>query len=276
VCYLALSVFFLLGDHSRRPSYKRGTTIVFIRAHNRLWIGADSLVLQLKTGEKQNVCKIHRSVGNVYFVLTGTTELGGYFDAVSEADKSVRDTGNAILARDQFAKRMIPLFQKAIPAMRKYYPAEYSSNWEQPDPRYVFFQAAFFDIKQGVAYAETVSFKIKRGQGVRTVVSEQQNCPGSCDESGSLTPLGKNKAFQPPFDPASLQPFGPPETIRRMISMEIAAEPNYVGGNIDILQLDALGGKFLTNNPECNGRTASTKSQTRFSNTTFLVPSRPD
>jgi hypothetical protein len=61
--------------------------------------------------------------------------------------------------------------------------------------------------------------------------------PGDCPEAGALETWGKNKAFRPPFDMNSINSGDPIEAITKLIAMEEKAEPELVGGNIDIIQI---------------------------------------
>jgi len=79
--------------------------------------------------------------------------------------------------------------------------------------------------------------------------------PGKdCDEQVTLKVLGKNKAFTPGFDPFTVSRGDPITTIKKMLQMEMASEPKWVGGNVNIIQLDARGAQWITHYPECSGR----------------------
>lgn len=247
---ISLSMIFL-GTPVSGQSLKTGTSIVYIRSRDAFWIGADSHQLQLATGKKENACKIKHSK-DMYFAVVGPENFGSVFDANAEARRAIAQTTSAKDARDAFVTQMTPRFERAIPAMLKEYPS-FFKYLDKPNPKEAFSQAVFFEMMNGIIYAENAEFHLKLEKGRRRVFVVRNNCPGECPEPASITPLGRSAAFQPPFDMTKL-PSDPVATIRMMIEMEMKAEPQDVGGNVNIFKLDATGGHWLTHNPECVGR----------------------
>lgn len=255
VSYILLLTL-LLFPHSLFDvtAIKTGTCIVYVRIPSAIWVGADSLVVQLKTGvQDRRSCKIHRS-GNTYFAFTGLSELGGVFDAVKVAESSISSNATASIARDNFVKSMTPLFEKAMPVLRRYYPRYYSESWERSDlPKFVFFEVIFWGFENNSTTVEYAAFRVQAlPNGKKRVVSDKEDCPGKdCTDQVTLKPLGKNKAFQPPFDWGTAYTGNPVATIQRMIRLEMDSEPKWVGGDINVVKLDASGTHWLTSYSEC-------------------------
>jgi hypothetical protein len=239
------------------PPVKTGTCIVYVRSPHAIWVGADSLTLQLKTGARdRHSCKIYHR-GKTYFSFAGPSEVGGVFQAREVAERSIGLSQTASGARDRFVKTMIPLFERAIPVIKTGYPEFYNDAWERPDlPKFLFFEVVFFGFENGSTVAEYAAFRIHRTpDGESRVLSDTEDCPGKmCNGLTILNVLGKNQAFKPPFDWASAFTGNPVSAIERMIRLEMDREPKWVGGDINIIRLDDAGARWITDNSECHGK----------------------
>lgn len=235
---------------------KSGTCVVYVRSPSAIWVGADSLTLQLKTGARDtHSCKIYHR-GLTYFAFAGPTEVGGVFQATDVAKKSIGLNQTVSGARNRFVKFMIPLFERAIPVIKDTYPEYYKEGWERPDvPKFVFFEVVFFGFEDGSTVVEYAAFRIQKSRdGEIRVLSNTEDCPGMCNGPTTLRVLGKNQAFQPPFDWASAFTGNAVSAIQRMIHLEIEREPKWVGGDINILRLDNTGARWISDNSECRGK----------------------
>jgi hypothetical protein len=142
---------------------KTGTCIVYVRSPYAIWVGADSLIVQLKTGMRdRHSCKIyHRS--HIYFSFAGPNEVGDVFRATEVAQRSIGLNQTASGARNDFVKIMIPLFEKAIPVIKNDYPEFYNNAWERPDlPKFIFFEVIFFGFENGSTVVEYAAFRIQK------------------------------------------------------------------------------------------------------------------
>ena len=239
------------------PSISTGTCIVYIQTPDRVWVGADSLTTQLKTGGTDlHDCKIYR-LGSVLFAFAGAKNLQDVYDAKSIAEDAIRSGGTPEKARDIFAEKMKPLFEKAVPVLQKFYTKYYNEAWENPSPKFYFFEIIFFGFENGTTSVKYAGFQVQKTAGhERHVEVKRDGCSRKdCAEKGIVGMLGKNKAFTAPgFNPQTLAAGNPVATIHKMIELETAAEPQWVGGDINIIRTDANGAHWETDAPACRGR----------------------
>lgn len=253
-----LFTIFLLATIGATPVEDLGTSIIYIQSPMAIWVGVDSLIANpaLDGGKNTFACKIYHQ-GPTYFTFAGILKISGHYDAVDVASKSVLLRQNVKGARDEFVAGMIPPFEKSLPLIEKAYPNFYWSNVEQPkEPRFAFFEAVFFAFEGGKPTGAYAKFRATRRQDRSLrIVADKDSCPGeNCFDGTFVKPLGKSKAFQPPFTFDAFVTHHPVEDIIRLISLEEKAEPDYVGGNINVIRIDALGVHWETNNPECVGK----------------------
>ena len=158
---------------------------------------------------------------------------------------------------DYFVASAVPLFRALLPILKKYYPQYYRKNVESAEiPGSAFFEIVFIRVESGVPAVAYRSFFAERDPQKRLVVrTERTDCPGSgCPDGTDFRVLGKNLAYRDFL--ASKQKFSgiPIDDINRTIQMETEREPDEVGGNINIISIDGLGAKWITNYGECAGQ----------------------
>jgi len=148
-------------------------------------------------------------------------------------------------------------FSSAIADFEEILSAVLRQNVESAEiPGSAFFEIVFIRVESGVPAVAYRSFFAERDPQKRLVVrTERTDCPGSgCPDGTDFRVLGKNLAYRDFL--ASKQKFSgiPIDDINRTIQMETEREPDEVGGNINIISIDGLGAKWITNYGECAGQ----------------------
>ena len=217
------------------------TTVVLVRTPEHIVVAADSLWLGTTDWHRYFPyigCKIDR-VGDVYFTVS-TVDTDA-MQVQELARRAISHSGSVIEAARTF-RGMVDQIAKRTAAH------EVQSNIAMCR-RKICTEVAFFGIEQGVPVI--AELKLEQMGGTREslkLVPHEYLCPGTCDRRRrTVWILGRRDRLmrKHKVDPELVARYLDETTARRLVEAEAAADPQYVGGPIDVLMLDSLGAHWM-------------------------------
>ena len=219
------------------------TTVSVIRTPRHIVVGADSLVTNEGVGPSYE-CKIS-SHGDVFFASAGIREdkQSGFF-SVGLAIRAIEHSANVGEAATRFTASATDAFRIALERIRHDAPRYYVNKVKtRPEP----LQMVFFGMERGIpTYALVYFTATDKSHGHIVVTPHLNDCPGhDCPDaktgrSGRI--LGENVAAKRASDTKSFwRDLSDTEAARKLVAIEEAESPSDVGGEIDVVTLDANG-----------------------------------
>jgi hypothetical protein len=217
-----------------------GTTVAVLRTPERIVVGADTLGYE--SGQATHLCKIQRE-GAIFFSFahfivdkkSGFSAPALAHSAASGA--SIRD------AAFRFKRLVLPAFAKALRRLQHDGPQFYVDNIKSgPTP----LSALFLGVEHGVPKFYVVAVKVVDDtHGRMRLGADILECPGSyCTNGFGGAALGANEvALEASKNSLVWTGFlnDPVSGVRKMVEMEIADKPKYVGPPIDIVSVNGSG-----------------------------------
>lgn len=231
------------------PQVNEGTAIVFVRAPDEFWIGADSLTTELKTNTASYICKINRE-RQIFFAFAGTPQFGEVYDAVSLASRVIDKRGSVFVSADDFARLILPSLNRALPQLVRYYPEYVKRLQSQNGPM---LDSIFFGFENGQVVFSRLTFGIS-ADSKSVILKPASRCPGdACPNSMDpvISILGVTQRFTDQMNAQPFQHSDPFTDIRHFLEQARKAEPGLVGGNMNLMQLDSTGVKWEPDAREC-------------------------
>jgi len=217
------------------------TTVVLVRTPEHIVVAADSLWLGTTDWHRYFPyigCKINR-VGNVYFTVSTVDTDAMQVQAL--ARRAINHSASVIGAAKNF-RGMVDEIAKRTAAH------ELQSQIERCR-RMICTEVAFFGVEHGAPVFAAV--KLEQIGGAREslkLVPHEYLCPGKCDQRrktvwiiGRRDHLIRKRKVDPHFFTRYLDE----ATARRLVEVEAAADPQYVGGPIDVLMLNSTGAHWM-------------------------------
>jgi|KBSMisStaDraftv2_1062788.scaffolds.fasta_scaffold00848_24 hypothetical protein len=211
------------------------TTIVMIRTPGRIVVAADSLWSYQK-GEQELTprigCKVRR-VGDIYFTGSSTNVDGLQMEHLAlQAMLTSRSAAAAaerfVLAIGELAARTAALEKDSV----------IQRCWRRACA-----EAVFFGIEEGVPTIIEIRLEqVGESRESLKLKPHKFSCPGHCPARPRTVLLFGRKQYIDKVaqkTPELLQ--SDESTARKLVEIEKDAEPQYVGGPIDVLTLDAGG-----------------------------------
>ncbi|MGH9517500.1 MAG: hypothetical protein ACRD3P_17670 [Terriglobales bacterium] len=235
-----------------------GTTIVVIRTPKHFVVAADSLWIGVDPASPTNekhafFCKMRR-VGHIYFT-SSTSEI----DALQlitlgrEAMKTsvtIAEAAQKLAAKsDQLAKRTAEM---GVP-----------QSVINECQGHVCSDALFFGIENGVPTMVHLDF-VQEGRTPSTLrfIPHTYTCPGKCKGPWDIFFLGQKQEIVRSDHPKFVNGTPDQEIARKLVELEEKADPEEVGGPIDVLTLDAQGAHWEpVQGGTCSTEESPTKTQ---------------
>jgi len=211
------------------------TTIVMIRTPGRIVVAADSLWSYQK-GEQELTprigCKVRR-VGDIYFTGSSTNVDGLQMEHLAlQAMLTSRSAAAAaerfVLAIGELAARTAALEKDSV----------IQRCWRRACA-----EAVFFGIEEGVPTIIEIRLEqVGESRESLKLKPHKFSCPGHCPARPRTVLLFGRKQYIDKVVQKQTKSFQSDEnTARKLVEIEKNAEPQYVGGPIDVLTLDAGG-----------------------------------
>jgi len=211
------------------------TTIVMIRTASHIVVAADSLWSYQK-GEQELPprigCKVRR-VGKIYFTGSSTNVDGRQMERLAlQAMMTSRSAAGAadrfVLASGELAARTAALEKDSV----------IDRCWRRACA-----EAVFLSIEEGVPTVVEIRLE-QQGESRESLKLKPHkfSCPGHCPDRPRTVLLFGRKQYIDKVVQKQTKSFQSDEnTARKLVEIEKNAEPQYVGGPIDVLTLDAGG-----------------------------------
>jgi hypothetical protein len=224
------------------------TTIVMIRTARHIVVAADSL-WSYQRGEQELPprigCKVRR-VGNIYFTGSSTNVDGRQMEHLAlQAMMTSRSAAGAadrfVLASGELAARTAALEKDSV----------IDRCWRRACA-----EAIFFSMEEGVPTIVEIRLEqLGESRGSLKLKPHKFSCPGHCpDRLRTVLLFGRKQYIDKIAQKKTKSVQSDENTARKLVEIEKSAEPQYVGGPIDVLTLDAAGSHW---NPVRGGACSS-------------------
>lgn len=228
---LALAIFVIPGF---------ATSVVFVRTPDHIVVAADSLWLASSDWKRYFpyiACKIAR-VGHIYFTVS-TVDTDA-MQVQELARKSIAQSASVIQAAKNFRVMVDQIAQRTAAH-------EIQSNLDMCQ-RKICTEIVFFGIEQRVpVIAEVKLEQVGKSRESLKLVPHEYLCPGNCDKRGKTAwaigrrdRINRKGKADPDFARRNDE-----DSARHLVELEEIAEPQYVGGPIDVLMLDSTGAHWM-------------------------------
>jgi hypothetical protein len=248
------------------PQYLGATAIALIRTPDEIVAAADSKqtmdVLLPGFVSTRDVCKIHKIRDHFYFAVAGyrgvvdpltgkaaDTPEGGIFTVEQavlrshKADLSIRENV------DVFQRSVASFLVKNLGERQRDNPEHFKRNFSILSKSDV----VFFGIEREVMVVHHLQFRAQDEPQV-TIIPTRWMCPGDCEDP-TLVPLflGATDAMQTKYwtETRFNKDDGLPKNAEALVDAAIAANPQGVGGPIDILRITREKSSWIMVKPEC-------------------------
>jgi len=225
------------------------TTIVVVRTPEEIYIGADSKIMDLRDGSfNATACKI-RKIDDLFFAFAGFPDIPGSQPDVVEIIQEACGRGDSIHEKvTAFDEIIVRTWSQEIRELKEERPELYRRNLRGK----TLLQIAFAGIarRKPVFYMRYLRAVEQRDSP--SIVLQKKRCPGNCSEGTAYAFLGHTGALKEHMAGGTdIWDAGYAEGIRRLITLQMEAEPEHVGPPIDILRLDRTGAEWIQKKPEC-------------------------
>ena len=219
------------------------TTIVVIHTPEHIVVAADSLWLSSYNGRDyfpRISCKV-RHVGAVYFSLS-TLDTDG-MQVQSLASNAISNSDSVLGAANNFSRKLDEIAQRTAAHELE---STIDRCW-----RKVCTEVVFFGIEAGEPIVVRVRIEqIGKSRGSLKLISRRDICKGKCGgRSRVIWVIGQRSDISRSSEaaPTLMNRYSDQELARRLVEIEKAALPQFVGGPIDVLTLDSNGGHWMPN-----------------------------
>jgi hypothetical protein len=218
------------------------TTIVLVRTPEHIVVAADSLWLRSTDWHhyfRHTACKIGR-VADIYFVVSTVDADAMQVQAL--ARRSIRESASVFESARNFSLMVDEIAKRSADH-------EVQSNIEMCR-RKICTEVAFFGIERGVPVI--ASLKLEQIGGTREslkLLPHKYLCPGNCDRRRkSVWIVGRSKHIihELQTHPRFVRWYYDLDAARALVKLEAAANPDYVGGPIDVLTLNSSGAHWAS------------------------------
>jgi len=211
------------------------TTIVIIRTPEHIVLAADSL-WSYQMGARDLAprigCKVRR-VGNIYF--TGSTTNVDGLQMQYLASQAMMTSRSPTAAADRF---ILDSGQLAARTAAHEKDSIIDQCWRRACA-----EAVFFGLEEGVPTVIQVRFEqVGDSRESLKLKAHKFSCPGHCaDRARTILLFGRTKYIEKVAQKKPEFWQSDENAARKLVEVEKNAEPQYVGGPIDVLTLDAEG-----------------------------------
>jgi hypothetical protein len=238
-----LLVTFLLCNPAPATSIKilRGYTEIVIGADSKANIGSGSFF----------ACKIVQA-GSVFIVASGIAEnrvIG--FNALAIAQQACGTDGTISQKADRVQKALLDPFIKVLDRARQLFQQDYERKREEGANR---LSVTLCTIENNIPTLVVIDFEVDTPANERPVVRPTRKvCPGECPPIETLVDIGSQQASKAFLaqNPAFWDTYDSVTGIRKLIEVEIEANPAEVGSPIDILRITKDGAYWVQKKPQC-------------------------
>ena len=241
------------------PEYLGATAIALIRTPDEIVAAADSKqtmdVFLPGFVSTRDVCKIHKIRDHFYFAVAGYRGVvdpltgSGIFTVEHavlrshKADLSIRENV------DVFERSIASFLVKNLGERQRDNPEHFKRNFSILSKSDV----VFFGIEREVMVVHLLQFRAQAEAQV-TIIPTRWMCPGDCQDP-TLVPLflGVRDAMETKFwtETRFNKDDGLPKNAEALVDAAIAANPQGVGGPIDILRITREKSSWIAVKPEC-------------------------
>lgn len=216
-----------------------GTSIIAVRTPDVAYIGADSRILQGPTRQFTG-CKIEQIRGMFVTHAGIFSDPSTGWDLREDSKASVEKGGTIREIADRFAARTQRALTTAVTRLKVVDPAYFRRYCEGKHSPAVLFAG----LENGIPVIAAHSFFIETRKGQVVVTPDPAvDCPGDCPTGMTDLPLGNHDASDKIYaaTPHFWRVNGFIPGIDKLITSEIAANPDEVGPPISILRIDKSG-----------------------------------
>jgi len=237
--------------HSQTPTLVTGSTVVAIRTPSEIYVGADSKLVAYGKDKKieLSICKI-RQVDNLFFAQTGLVgDAAGGFN-VAETVIKAHKHGDSISATVQaFEKMVVGPLTTMLQQFKRDQPDFYKKDLQRDSH----FSIMFFGLENGTVVVYSRYFTATDPiNGSSKIEIQRKDCPGDCPTGTTYIFLGEQEAMNKFLDAnPHYSKIGWAPTIRKLIEIEIADKPDFVGYPIDIIRLNNKVTEWIQRKAEC-------------------------
>jgi hypothetical protein len=244
-----ISFFILAGLAWCSPA--RATTIVVARTATEIVIGADSKVTD-SYGKSlhSETCKIQQ-VGTLFLAYEGLLRdkrTGFSVAEISRRALQLRPDASVADRVGILTGLITSALVDELIKVRSNSPDEFRQKLE--GQTFLRIVITGFDKKKPAVFVRQFRMAIFGGKMAVTVIPD--DCADDCTGDVVTRFLGETAAIDGlPDETPGFWSSGLTNGVRRLIEMQIAARPDYVGPPIDIVRLDSRGATWIQKKPQC-------------------------
>ena len=221
----------------------RGTSIVAVRTLDAIFIGSDSKIIDGDGGDAGNACKIVGFKGIYFGIARIWSSPVQEFSVASVAADTLNSNSDLESKITHFENALVPPLERLLMALKTTDPARFQRELEGHSAVDTLFVG--FDGDYPVLLFR--SFIVRNSTSQRTTLRiKREECFRHCSEALAYVTLGQHELIDKALaENPDLWKIGFAEAIRKLINLEISAEPNSVGPPISILTIDKDGPRWI-------------------------------
>jgi hypothetical protein len=250
ICMALVVQFFVV------PSLAGATTVVALKARSEIYVGADSKVQAFHSSgsvTEFNQCKLFQADHNLFFSFGGLSgDEKGVFNVPSLVSASRLAAANISEIVSRFEQSAQRSLAAALDGTRQRQPAFYDSVLRNREAVILFvgFENQFttLHIRRFIPITSAnVPVQIR---------TTREDCPGTCPPGSGIYAFLPLLVSQVPLrflnaNPGYLNAHKPVQTLKKLIDMDIQANPTNAGPPIDILHLTGAKARWIQNQDAC-------------------------
>ena len=225
------------------------TTVIVVRTPTEIYIGADSKITDVRNESlTSTACKI-RQVDDLFFAFSGLPKMPGVeSDLMEIIEEASRDGGTIADKVEEFDDIITDEWSEGLQELKKERPQFYK---EEVKGR-IILQVAFAGIQKRKPVFFLIHIKAVERDGFPAIDISKKSCPGDCQQGKVIAYFGHTGALkQYMSDRSNAWKSGYVQGIRKLITLQMEAQPEYVGPPIDILHIDRMGAEWIEVKSEC-------------------------
>ena len=221
----------------------RATSLVAVRTLNAIFIGSDSKMINGDGGEAGNGCKILGSNGVYFGIARIWSSPAQGFSVASVAAEALNSNGDLASRVSHFEKLLLHPLERLLISLK----ATDATRFEREIDGQSAVDMLFVGFEAGYPVLLSRSFIVRNGASQSiTVRIKREECSDDCSEALAYAALGQHEAIDKALaENADFWKIGIAEAIRKLIKLEISAEPSFVGPPISILTIDKDGPRWI-------------------------------
>ena len=219
------------------------TTIVVVRTPTEIYIGADSKITDIRNESlTSTACKI-RQVDDLFFAFSGLPKMPGVeSDLMGIIEEASRGGGTIADKVEAFDDIIADKWSEGLQEMKKERPQFY----EEEVKGKIILQVAFAGIQKRKPVFYLMHLKAVERDGFPAIDIFKKSCPGDCQQGKVIAYFGNTGALkQYMSDRSNAWKSGYVQEIRKLITLQIEAQPEHVGPPIDILHINRMGAEWI-------------------------------